>query len=88
MIIERLGDELLVYDEQEHQAYVVPIAHERAAGRRDAMKALVAAGIAIVLSAPTVAQAASQCTQTCKRGDLGKPCGPGCKGRCLGRECL
>jgi hypothetical protein len=88
MIVERLADELLVYDEHEHAAYVVPAEHERVVGRRDVLKTLLAAGVAIAISAPTVADAASQCIQTCARGDFGKACGVGCKGRCLGRNCI
>jgi hypothetical protein len=85
MIIERLDDEILVYDTEDHVAYVVPAKH--ATTRRSALKALVAAGVAIAISAPTVAQAASQCIQTCERGDFGKACGPECKGTCRGRRC-
>ena len=88
MIIERLDNELLIYDEAEHKAYAVPAKHEHLIGRRRALKALVAAGIASAISAPTVAEAASQCLSTCARGDFGKQCGPGCRGRCLGRNCV
>jgi hypothetical protein len=73
MIIEHLGDELLVYDQQEHRAYVVPAKYARVVGRRRALKALLAAGIVVAISAPTVAQAAS-CLTVCGFGDHGKPC--------------
>lgn len=83
MIIEQLGDELLVYDQQEHRAYVLPAEHKRVAGRRSALKALLAAGIAVAISAPHAAEAAS-CLARCGFGDRGKACkiGGTCGGTC------
>jgi hypothetical protein len=43
--------------------------------------------VAIAISAPAIAQAASICVPACGPGDNGDACGPGCMGRCLGRKC-
>jgi hypothetical protein len=90
LLTEQVGDETLVYDTEEHQAYLVP--SSLTIPRRAALKALVAAGIAIVVAAPTVAEAASckNAVPQCVRGDVGRTCvrSNGACGRCLGRDCI
>ena len=83
-LVEKLGDEMLVYDIEQHNAYALD-AKQREQWKRvrgvSARRAFLATVAAFIL-APTVAQAASQCVAHCNRHDIGQSCGPGCTGTC------
>ncbi len=97
MIVEELGDETLIYDEDKHQAYVLTGAARasfraaKAPARRAVLAAALGAG-ALTLMAPFVAEAASchGAVQRCGRGDIGRECAArdGQCGRCFDKECV
>lgn len=96
-IEQPLGDELLIYDEDEHKAYALDADLTARWHRvkidlqRRKILALAAAAGASLL-APTTAEAAScgaNAVTVCQHGDNGRACqspSGGC-GRCLGSKC-
>lgn len=91
-----LGDELLIYDQDDHRAYALDARQARqwndARGprRRHAILALAALAGAAIL-APTAAEACSQphAVRRCGRGDTGRVCdgANGSCGRCFAGSC-
>ena len=90
VLVEHLGSEVLVYDEREHRAYVLPAS--RLTTRRAALRHLVALGIAVAIVAPTIARGRvvpRRAADVSARGPREKCVLPsGACGRCLGKECL
>jgi hypothetical protein len=90
LIVERLGDEVLVYDTETHEAHrlsgaaAAEFSAASEVSRREALRRLALAGAAAAgtaglvrsIAAPTPAQAQSNCTVTCLPGDV--CCGATC----------